>query len=574
MQGLSTSCVQQRFALIRCCDSNDKKSRRRKTREERRTMVESFINKYRISNSGKFPSLNLTHKEVGGSFYIVREIVRDIIQENRVLGPGSPSMKALTLEDCLDEYETENIPTSPQNEMLESCIGLAVDVKQIEVSTRVYTGKNTDASVKSDKVEIVSCNEDNDANFLHVIQPEPSYIQQNTSGAEDPESLVTIESQEMAMRTSSLQPEISGEISPEVQGDLGRCNDHEVAAPKPLDEALSKEGLVLNKDVEGNCISLNEADKVSTDNSELYKTTGTGYLPEEKGFVSSCPTSDHLLNNQISFEEEFPSLISSATKPDSELTCLRMDDLIEPSEGLVLNKDVEGNCISLSEADKVSTDNTEMYKTTGTGYLPEEKGFVSPCPKSDHLLNNLISFEEEFPSLISSATKPDSELTCLRMDDLIEPHAPLAIPDLPNEQGESSTQIQIDTSSILNETEQIENSILGDEEPKSISSVSQSSFSPASSISCSEAPPATQIHIVESTTPKTEHSSTVSLTSSAEEISATQPKDQKDDGSSAGKGSCCSSSSANAKEKIKSETNPVWNAIRTFVTAFFKFWSE
>lgn len=47
MQGLSTSCIQQRFPLIRCSDSNGKKSqRRRKTREERRTMAESFINKY------------------------------------------------------------------------------------------------------------------------------------------------------------------------------------------------------------------------------------------------------------------------------------------------------------------------------------------------------------------------------------------------------------------------------------------------------------------------------------------------------------------------------------------------
>ncbi|KAK4253887.1 hypothetical protein QN277_010505 [Acacia crassicarpa] len=51
-------------------------------------MVETFIKKYQESNNGSFPSLNLTHKEVGGSFYTVRETVRDIIQENRVLGPA------------------------------------------------------------------------------------------------------------------------------------------------------------------------------------------------------------------------------------------------------------------------------------------------------------------------------------------------------------------------------------------------------------------------------------------------------------------------------------------------------
>lgn len=44
--------------------------------------------RYQKLNNGNFPSLNLTHKEVGGSFYTVREIVREIIQENRVLGPA------------------------------------------------------------------------------------------------------------------------------------------------------------------------------------------------------------------------------------------------------------------------------------------------------------------------------------------------------------------------------------------------------------------------------------------------------------------------------------------------------
>ena len=61
--------------------------------------------RYRVSNKGKFPSVNLTHKEVGGSYYIVREIVRDIIQENRVLGPGGLNAKTLSFEDCPDPSE-------------------------------------------------------------------------------------------------------------------------------------------------------------------------------------------------------------------------------------------------------------------------------------------------------------------------------------------------------------------------------------------------------------------------------------------------------------------------------------
>ncbi|KAK8961241.1 hypothetical protein KSP40_PGU012983 [Platanthera guangdongensis] len=83
--------------------------------------------KYRSSNNGKFPSLNLTHKELHGSFYNVREIVRDIIQENKVLGPGNPSSQLLNLEYYSDEEEDK---------------GLFLDVQgNISVST-VVNGKD------------------------------------------------------------------------------------------------------------------------------------------------------------------------------------------------------------------------------------------------------------------------------------------------------------------------------------------------------------------------------------------------------------------------------------------------
>ncbi|KAF7064123.1 hypothetical protein CFC21_070535 [Triticum aestivum] len=99
----------QGLGTVRCCvQAQEKKPRVRKTKEERREMVESFVDTYRVSNNGKFPSVNLTHKEVGGSYYIVREIMRDIIQENRVLGPGDLNAKTLSFEDCPDSSELSN----------------------------------------------------------------------------------------------------------------------------------------------------------------------------------------------------------------------------------------------------------------------------------------------------------------------------------------------------------------------------------------------------------------------------------------------------------------------------------
>ncbi|VYS60147.1 unnamed protein product [Arabidopsis thaliana] len=88
MHSLKTTCVGQIFALAKPHDSVGKRTRNRIPKEERKTLVESFIKKHQKLNNGSFPSLSLTHKEVGGSFYTIREIVREIIQENRVLGPG------------------------------------------------------------------------------------------------------------------------------------------------------------------------------------------------------------------------------------------------------------------------------------------------------------------------------------------------------------------------------------------------------------------------------------------------------------------------------------------------------
>lgn len=70
--------------------------------------------RYQSLNNGNFPSLNLTHKEVGGSFYTVREIVREIIQENRVLGPAKLLPEEQNTDQLLEQYPLGTISTEPQ----------------------------------------------------------------------------------------------------------------------------------------------------------------------------------------------------------------------------------------------------------------------------------------------------------------------------------------------------------------------------------------------------------------------------------------------------------------------------
>ncbi|KAJ8625250.1 hypothetical protein MRB53_033780 [Persea americana] len=58
--------------------SKPQKASRRVPIHERRAMVESFVHKYRISNAGKFPTATAAQKQVGGSYYVIRQILQEI----------------------------------------------------------------------------------------------------------------------------------------------------------------------------------------------------------------------------------------------------------------------------------------------------------------------------------------------------------------------------------------------------------------------------------------------------------------------------------------------------------------
>ncbi|MFS8012368.1 hypothetical protein Hanom_Chr14g01319961 [Helianthus anomalus] len=87
MQVSKVCCVGRTCVLAKLNDSSGGKKSKRRSKEERKEMVETFVKRHQASNNGNFPSLYLTHKEVGGSYYTVREIFRELIQENRVLAP-------------------------------------------------------------------------------------------------------------------------------------------------------------------------------------------------------------------------------------------------------------------------------------------------------------------------------------------------------------------------------------------------------------------------------------------------------------------------------------------------------
>ncbi|CAH9115956.1 unnamed protein product [Cuscuta europaea] len=128
MHAIKAARSMRTFALVTCNNSRGRKAGIRRSKEERKSMVETFIKKYQKSNCGNFPTINLTHKEVGGSYYIVRQIVREIIQENKVLGPTK-----LHPEDHPDQISLERFSLGCDNtDDKDKASGLPVYTESLE----------------------------------------------------------------------------------------------------------------------------------------------------------------------------------------------------------------------------------------------------------------------------------------------------------------------------------------------------------------------------------------------------------------------------------------------------------
>lgn len=72
--------------------------------------------RYQFSNKGDFPSLSITQREVGGSFYTIREIVREIIQENRVLGPAKSTIDEQNTDNFFDQHPLRSVAMEPNTD--------------------------------------------------------------------------------------------------------------------------------------------------------------------------------------------------------------------------------------------------------------------------------------------------------------------------------------------------------------------------------------------------------------------------------------------------------------------------
>lgn len=96
--------------------SDAQKRQKRVSRRERRAMVESFVNKYRADNAGKFPKVSDARKQLGGSFYVLREIIQELAHKSKM--NSSNNVGEILVEKQFDQSKiltTESVNVSSGN---------------------------------------------------------------------------------------------------------------------------------------------------------------------------------------------------------------------------------------------------------------------------------------------------------------------------------------------------------------------------------------------------------------------------------------------------------------------------
>ncbi|XP_047967395.1 uncharacterized protein LOC125211578 isoform X2 [Salvia hispanica] len=157
----------------------DRKPRKRPSKDERRTMVETYVNEYRITNDGKFPTVSHTIKEVGGGYYTVRQIIQEMLYNSK---QSSTDAKYVSIGKSSTK-ETE-IASNSKNE-----IDLT-DIRNVRSTTNnhdmicnseeqsMYT-KDNSAEKSATKIHEMICNSEEQSMYTRDVSLEKSTIKED-----------------------------------------------------------------------------------------------------------------------------------------------------------------------------------------------------------------------------------------------------------------------------------------------------------------------------------------------------------------------------------------------------------
>ncbi|XP_074368892.1 uncharacterized protein LOC141708940 [Apium graveolens] len=160
-------------ASVPCDAPKVKRTGKRMPIGERRVMVESFVNRYRGDNLGKFPTVSRAMQEVGGSYYVVKKIMQELEYNSKL--PSSNARKEVSSEtEVRDSHSSSGLKSNAekaQKEEFNQCIRQPlVDVscakksEDAEEETHFESVSNVDSS-ESQNEELQPSNENSIPNI-------------------------------------------------------------------------------------------------------------------------------------------------------------------------------------------------------------------------------------------------------------------------------------------------------------------------------------------------------------------------------------------------------------------------
>ncbi|XP_065003838.1 uncharacterized protein LOC135636164 isoform X2 [Musa acuminata AAA Group] len=128
--------------------------------QERRALVESFVDKYRASNAGRFPPVSHVRQEIGGSYYIIKQLVQEMKYNKRSsLNGGAHHLTKA--EDVDQSSSAKKVPfTSAVDNMLKTDVG---DKDESPVSLKLDIGVD---AMQSPSVETIGSRTEKSANDI------------------------------------------------------------------------------------------------------------------------------------------------------------------------------------------------------------------------------------------------------------------------------------------------------------------------------------------------------------------------------------------------------------------------
>ncbi|GLU12785.1 hypothetical protein SLE2022_294440 [Rubroshorea leprosula] len=97
---------------------NPQNARKRVPKKERYAMVASFVSKYKLNHAGKFPTVSVVQKEVGGSYYTIRKMLQELEYKSKLCSSDNKTEK-------LSEKEVpKEVESLAEGEVVSPAVGI------------------------------------------------------------------------------------------------------------------------------------------------------------------------------------------------------------------------------------------------------------------------------------------------------------------------------------------------------------------------------------------------------------------------------------------------------------------